>query len=214
MTGLLVWGAGGHGKVVLDCATEMNTFQPIAFIDDNYRDVARFCNRDVLGDSCTALTQAADLGFSDFVVAIGNNTTRSRCFEQALAAGFHPATIVHPRAIVSSSSRIQAGTVVMVGAIVNAGASIGHNCIINSAAVVEHDCRIEDHVHLSPGVLLGGAVTVRRFAHVGLGAIVLPGVEIGEHATVGAGAVVVDDAPAGVTVVGIPARAVEESKNL
>jgi UDP-perosamine 4-acetyltransferase len=71
---------------------------------------------------------------------------------------------------------------------------------------VEHDCRIGDHVHISPGVLLGGAVTVRDYAHIGIGAIILPGIEIGEGAMVGAGAVVRESVPVGVTVVGIPAR--------
>jgi acetyltransferase-like isoleucine patch superfamily enzyme len=77
---------------------------------------------------------------------------------------------------------------------------------LNTAAVVEHDCLVGDHVHLSPGVLLGGGVTVHSFAHVGIGAIALPGSEIGEGAIVGAGAVVLDSVPSGTTVVGIPAR--------
>lgn len=82
---------------------------------------------------------------------------------------------------------------------------------MNTAAVVEHDCRIGDHVHLSPGLLLGGGVTVHSFAHVGIGAIALPGTEIGEGAIVGAGAVVLDSVPPHTTVVGIPARIISRA---
>ncbi len=48
---------------------------------------------------------------------------------------------------------------------------------------------------------------VGRGASIGTGATILGGVAIGEGAIVGAGAVVTKDVPAGVTVVGNPARA-------
>jgi acetyltransferase-like isoleucine patch superfamily enzyme len=101
----------------------------------------------------------------------------------------------------------------MARVVINAGAQIGKNCIVNTAAIVEHECRVGDHVHLSPGVLLGGGVTVHSFAHVGIGAIALPGTEIGEGAIIGAGAVVVDSVPSGATVVGIPARALARASS-
>lgn len=74
---------------------------------------------------------------------------------------------------------------------------------------------IEDAVTLSTRVTviahdsqrgIVGGVIVRRFAFVGAGAIILPGVEIGEGAIVGAGAIVTKSVPAGMTVVGNPAK--------
>ena len=41
---------------------------------------------------------------------------------------------------------------------------------------------------------------------IGAGAIILPGVKIGDGAIVGAGSVVMSDLPAGMTVIGNPAR--------
>jgi sugar O-acyltransferase (sialic acid O-acetyltransferase NeuD family) len=205
---LFIWGAGGHGKVVLDIAHSTGHFESIAFLDDDpAKGGASFCDCQVMGGP----EQLQRLAGSNFVVAVGNNRTRARCFGQARGNGLLPTALVHPTAIIAPSASIGPGTVVMPGVIVNAGAIIGEDCIINSGAVIEHDCRIGAHVHISPRVALGGGVSVRPFAHVGIGAIVLPGAVVGEEAIVGAGAVVLKEAPAGCTVVGVPARALSRA---
>ncbi|MGO9896741.1 MAG: acetyltransferase [Bryobacteraceae bacterium] len=208
MSDLVLWGAGGHGKVVLDVARALGGFGAVSFIDDAEEVSGReFCGCQVCGAS-RYLQSLKGQGCSQYLVAIGKNELRAACFQRALDRGLLPATLVHPSAVISESARLEEGTVVMANVAINAGARIGKNCIVNTAAVVEHDCRVGDHVHLSPGVLLGGGVTVHSFAHVGIGAIALPGAEIGEGATVGAGAVVLDSVPARTSVVGIPARVI------
>jgi sugar O-acyltransferase (sialic acid O-acetyltransferase NeuD family) len=207
MGNLVLWGASGHGKVVLDVARAMGKFKTISFIDDACVGPGReFCDCEVSGANLY-LQSLKDHGGSQFVVSIGKNEMRAACFQRAFEHGLLPVTLVHPSALISESVQLKDGSVVMARVVINAGAQIGKNCILNTAAVVEHDCRIGDHVHLSPGVLLGGGVTVHSFAHVGIGAIALPGAEIGERAIVGAGAVVVNSVPSGATVVGIPAKA-------
>jgi sugar O-acyltransferase (sialic acid O-acetyltransferase NeuD family) len=206
MRDLVLWGASGHGKVVLDVATAMGGFDTISFIDDACEGHGRdFCGHPVFG-SGAYLQLVKGKGLSQYLVSIGKNEVRAACFQKALDHGLLPVSLIHPSAVISGAARIDDGTVVMARVVINAGAQIGKNCILNTAAVVEHDCRIGDHVHLSPGVLLGGGVTVHSFAHVGIGAIALPGAEIGEGAIVGAGAVVLNSVPSGATVVGIPAR--------
>jgi maltose O-acetyltransferase len=46
---------------------------------------------------------------------------------------------------------------------------------------------------------------------IGAGALIMPGVSIGDDAIVGAGSIVTRDVPAGATVVGNPARAIDRS---
>lgn len=201
---LLIWGAGGHGKVVLDVARGAGCFEHIAFLDDDRtRSGLGFCGCPLLGGP----EELKRFPGTACVVAIGDNRTRARCFRRVLECGLSPATLVHPAAVIAPSASIGRGTVIMPGAIVNAGAVIGENCIINSAAVVEHDCNIGAHSHISPRVVLGGGVSVGRLAHVGIGAVVLPGATVGEESIVGGGAVVLREAPARCTVVGVPASA-------
>ena len=201
---LLIWGAGGHGKVVLDTARSTGRFERIVFLDDDSVKAGHtYCD-------CPLISGPEELhrfAGGAFIVAIGDNRTRARCFGSALENGLLPTALVHTTAVIASSASIGRGTVVMPGVIVNAGAVIGENCIINTGAIVEHDCRIANHVHISPRVVLGGGVCVGPLAHIGIGAVVLPDATVGEESIVGAGAVVLREAPAHCTSVGVPAKA-------
>jgi sugar O-acyltransferase (sialic acid O-acetyltransferase NeuD family) len=200
---LVIWGAGGHGTVILDIARDSGNYKHIVFFDDDSSKMNSIvCECAVIGDRC----QFDRFAGSAFVIAIGHNQMRARCFELAVASGLTPVALLHRTSVISSMARIGRGTVVMPGAIINSGARVGDNCIINSGAIVEHDCEIGSHVHLSPRAVLGGGARVGTLAHLGLGAVVLPGASIGEESIVGAGAVVLKAVPARTTVVGVPAR--------
>lgn len=91
-------------------------------------------------------------------------------------------------------------------AAVSEGAELGRYCIVNTGASVDHECRLGDGVHVMPGATLAGCVEIAAHATVGSNATVLPRVRIGPRAVIGAGAAVTEDAAAGVTVAGVPAR--------
>ena len=201
---LLIWGAGGPGKVVLDVALQSHAFENVLFLDDDPAKAGlTFCGCRVIG----GIGELQHLAGSAFVVAIGDNRFRASCFDHALASGLLPETLIHPTAVISNSATVAPGTVVMPGVIVNAAAVIAEDCILNSGAIIEHDCRIGSHVHIAPRAVLGGGVSVGSFAHIGIGATILPMADIGDQSTVGAGAVVLHGAPAGSTVIGVPAKA-------
>lgn len=204
-SGILIWGAGGHGRVILDIALSCGE-EAITFCDDDQnRDRSMFCGYPV-GAASRLFRDPGGLSGTRFAVAIGDNHLRARCFDAAIEASGVPVTLIHPSAIISPSAEIGVGTVVMPRAVINAGAVVGRNCIVNSGAIVEHDCRIGDHVHIAPGATLGGGVRLGSFVQVGLAAVVLPYASIGAGAVVGAGGVVLKDLPADVTAAGVPVR--------
>jgi len=206
MRPLILWGAGGHAAVVLEIANAMGCFDPVALVDDG-QPACSSLPAPLLGSS-RVLMNLPEGERCDFLVSIGDNRARARCFEAGLRTRCLPATLIHPTAIVSPSAVIGAGTVIMARAVINARSVIGRNCIINTGAVVEHDCLVADHVHIGPGVLLGGGVQIQPYVSMGLGAIALPRTAIGDSAIVGAGSVVLDVVPALATAVGVPARIV------
>jgi len=207
--GLLVWGASGHGKVVLECARAMSSFEPVSFIDDAYTIEGEFFGTPVLGTRA-CLAPALVRQYPNMVIAIGDNLSRAECFSVAVTWGFRLVTVIHPSAVVSCSALLGPGSVVIAGAIINANSTIGSNCIINTGATVGHDCSVGDHVHIAPHVALAGETRIGDYAHIGIGAVAVQQTVVGEHAVVGAGAVLVENVPPHVTVVGVPAHIVRQ----
>jgi serine O-acetyltransferase len=117
----------------------------------------------------------------------------------------------------------------VTGIEIHPGACIGRRLFIDHGmgVVIGETAEIGDDVTLYHGVTLGGVApsvnsaaqvdhkrhpTIGNGAIIGAGAQVLGPITVGADARVGANAVVVQDVPAGVAVVGIPAKAVKPSK--
>jgi acetyltransferase EpsM len=210
---LLLWGAGGHARVVADIVRGEGKFRVVGFIDDikPTRAGEAFCEATVLGGR-DALPGALAMGANWILIAIGDCETRLRLASDARAVGFELATAIHPSAIVALDAQLGAGTVLAAGSVVGTGARLGENVIVNTAASVDHECEIQDGAHIAPGVRLGGRVRVGCGAWIGIGAVVRDHTSIGEQTIIGAGAVVVNDMPARVVAYGVPARVMRELK--
>lgn len=194
---LLIIGAGGHAKVVLDAA-QAAAWEIAGVVDEHET------RTEVLGH---LVARSADgIAADRFIVAIGDNQARARLFAQHVASGLEPATVIHPSAIIAPSARIGAGTFVAAGAIVNPEASVGENVILNTGCVVEHDVSVGDHALIGPLASLCGESSVGSGVLLGAGVTVKPRARVGEWSTVGAGAAVVSDLPAASVCAGVPAR--------
>lgn len=194
---LLVIGAGGHAKVVIDAA-RLSGWDVIGVVGRPDDDTS------ILG--LTVSHAPDDLDADCFIVAIGRNDVRARYYDEYRAAGYTPATVIHPTAIVSPTADIGCGTFIGAGAIVNVDAFVGENVILNTACVVDHDCFIGDHSLIGPTASLCGEVTVGMGVMFGAGANAIPGTTIGAWSVCGAGTVVVEDLAAEMVYVGVPAK--------
>ena len=198
---LIFYGAGGHARVAIEAARAAGLLPSLVIDDQPGSD--QFAGLPLLAASAIEWQK---LGPFRFIIAIGDNATRSRLFGDLKNRGGTPETIIHPFTSIAPSAKIGAGTVVFGGVVVNADSQIGENCILNTACSVDHDGRIAAHTHLCPGVRLAGNVTIGERTMVGTGAICIPGISIGNDVLIGAGSVVVRNIPDNSRALGHPAR--------
>ncbi|CAN5820436.1 MAG: acetyltransferase [Gemmatimonadetes bacterium] len=208
---VLIWGAGGHARVVADIIRLEGRYRIAGFLDDvsRERDETQFCQAPLFLGS-EALDALFGEGVRRIILAFGDCEARLQRAQIARERGFLLITAVHPGAVIAPDARVGEGTIVAPGAVVAPAVILGENVIINTCASVDHESVVEDGAHVSVGVRLGGRVRVGRAAFVGMGTTVLPNVQIGEGALVGAGAVVVNDIPARTVAYGVPARVKSE----
>jgi sugar O-acyltransferase (sialic acid O-acetyltransferase NeuD family) len=193
---MLIYGASGHSKVIID-ALESNGEYFIKLFDDDLSK-KKLLNFDVIG-------KYNETSYSNelLIIGIGNNQIRKK-ISQTIKHDF--AKVIHSNAQISKYSGIGIGTVVFSGVTIQADTYIGKHCIVNTNASIDHDCMVEDFVHIGPNVALCGGVSVGEGTLIGVGASVIPGINIGKWATIGAGSVVINDIPDYAKVVGNPAK--------
>lgn len=208
---LIIIGAGGHGRVVADCAEQTGNYKEIAFLDDcfsvtdNINDEPRKynCHWQIIGNINDWHLYS---NTADFIIAFGDNFSRLTMQQTLVKHGVTIVSIIHPRAAVSPYAQIGQGSVVFANAVVNINSCVGDACIINTGATVDHDCTLADGVHLSPNVSLAGGVKIGKLSWLGIGSIVIQQVTISQECQTGAGTVIIKPIEHAGVYVGNPAR--------
>jgi sugar O-acyltransferase (sialic acid O-acetyltransferase NeuD family) len=203
MPGLLILGAGGHGRVVSDVASLAGKWDDIAFLDDN-ENLKEVIGFPVVGKLKDYINMKEKYEYA--FVAIGKNPLRLEWIEKLEKVGFIIPNIIHPQSVISRLSSIGLGSVIMAGAVVNTCAVIGKGCILNTFCSVDYDCILDEGVHISPGAHLGGTAKVGKCTWVCIGASVANNITIGSNVVVAAGAVVIRDIEDNSMAAGVPAK--------
>ncbi|MGG4488685.1 acetyltransferase [Metabacillus idriensis] len=206
MKKILIFGSGGHAKVVIDIVEKSNEYQILGLIDSYRPPNQSACGYQVIGDESILLNIRNEIHGG--IVAIGDNWVRKKVVEKILAImpEFKFVHAVHPSAIIGSSVTIGDGTVVMGGTVINSNTSVSEHCVINTHSSVDHDCRIGRFVSIAPGSTLGGNVTVGDYTAISLGSKVIHSLMIGSHTVIGAGSTVVRDIGSNAVAYGTPAK--------
>ena len=158
MEHVILMGASGHAKVVIDILHEMSCREGIEYNIELLDDDASLQGTKIMGHKVVGkISDCVNYPKSRFLISIGNNKIR-----ETLAKRYQLdyMTAIHPSAIIGTDVAVGEGTVIMAGAVINCGTKIGTHCIVNTGATLDHDNKISDFVHISPGVHLAGAVSV------------------------------------------------------
>lgn len=196
MKTLYLYGAGGHGKVVIDIAKSCG-YDDIIIIDDGENIYPSF-------------EEVKHNIHIPIALGIGTNITRKIIYKKVKSFGFRIVTLIHPTSIISENVIIGEGSVIMPQVTVNCYSSIGKGAILNTGSIIEHDNNIEDFVHISPGTALAGNVTVGELSHIGIGSCLIQGIQVGSKSVIGAGSVVVKNIPFNTLAYGNPCKVIKE----
>lgn len=207
---ILILGAGGHGRVVLDILLQAARHEIVGFLDNN-SDIhgRRVDGIPVLGAIDDFPILAQQHAIDGLLVAIGDNGVRRGLARRVDGADLDLINAVHPSATLARNVMLGRNVVVAAGVVVCAHCQIGDSVILNTGCIVDHQTMIGEGSHICPGVRLAGRVKVEPGTFVGIGATVIPKITLGCESIVGAGSVVIEDVPALATVVGVPARRIK-----
>lgn len=212
MRPLVIVGAGGHGREVLDVVEAVNrrapTWRLLGFVSDRMED-GRLLDRNtpVLGG-----VEVLDVHGAEHVVAIGDTVIRHRVSSQTDRMGPAAAPLVHPDASISPGAELEVGSVVFAGVRVGRDTRIGRHSHLNLNALCGPGAVVGDHAFLGQGAIIESHAKLGEGVFVGSNAWVVSGCHVDRWAVIGAGAIVADHVQAGQVVAGDPARPLRASR--
>ncbi len=194
---ILVFGAGGHAKAVMEMVMAIGKFRLAGLVDDKIQAGTKVLDIPVLG-SREIMPQLVDHGLIQAANGVGgiiDINIRVKLFDLMSDNGFNFPPLVHPKAMVEKSASIGDGVQVFANAYVGSSVLLQDRCMVNTNAVVSHDCIIGSYTHIAPGALLAGHVQVGDRSLVGMGVTTAIGIRIGNSVRIGNGAIIYADVP-------------------
>lgn len=207
---IVILGAGGHGRVVLDILHQARRFEVAGFLDSNPEIHGRRVDGvPVLGPPGQLAQISKEHNVTSAIIAVGDNGARRGLARAVENADLDLGSAIHPAATLARSVLIGRNVVIAAGAVVCANCQVGDSAILNTGCIIDHQTMVGEGAHVCPGVRVGARVKIEPGVFIGIGATIIPNVTLGCEAIIGAGAVVIEDVEPMSTVVGVPARSIK-----
>ena len=213
---MLIIGAKGLAKEILEILHQNNNIENLAFYDDVNQDVEDF----LFGKfSILKSLEEANSFFkkygTEFTIGIGNPILRYKLYKKFKDIGGRLTSTISPNADIGHYGNIiKEGNNITSGVVITNDVKIGKGCLINLNVTIGHDCNLGDFVELCPNVNVSGNCKIGNYTFVGTSATILPKITIGENVIIGAGAVVTKDIPDNCMALGVPAKVVKQLEPL
>jgi sugar O-acyltransferase (sialic acid O-acetyltransferase NeuD family) len=211
-----IYGASGCGRSLMPVARQqlqrIGVSAEIYFIDDSLQEQQVVNGHIALNYQSFRNLNAAQ---KFVLIAIANSQIREKLANQLTSDGLQLWTVQADNVVIMDNIQMAEGAALSPFVSITSNIKIGKCFHANLYSYVEHDCVIGDYVTFAPGVKCNGNIHIEDHVYIGTGAVIKQGTPdkplvIGKGAVVGMGAVVTKSVPAGVTVVGNPARILEK----
>lgn len=204
---MLIVGAKGFAKEVLEICYQNNDLKQLAFYDDLNKETPDVLfNTFPVIKSITAAEEYIKNTDSRFTLGVGNPKIRESLYTkfQELGGGF--TETISPKAEIGHFGiEMGAGCNILSNTVISNQVRIGKGVLVYFGSIITHDVTVGDFVEIAPGATLLGRCSIGKGTHIGSNATVLPDVKVGSHVVIAAGAVVTKDVPDNCMVAGVPA---------
>jgi len=205
---IIVIGASGHAKVIIDIIEKEDKYEIIGLIDSYKEKGGKTFGYAILGTEKIIPKLIEEENLYGGILAIGDNFIRKELFFKIkeIQSNFKYINAIHPKSIIGAKVIIGKGVVIMPGVIVNTQSEIDDFCILNTKSTLDHECKMRKFSSLGPGTNVGGNVLIGECTAISLGAKVIENINIGKHTVVGAGSLIIRNVGDFKIAFGIPAK--------
>ena len=192
MKNIVIIGAGDLGKEIVWLIEDINRIKPtyliLGFLDDDMTKRKKtFYGYDVLG-SIGELEQLGEKKSFSAVIAIQDGSVRRRIVEEHLAF-IKWESIIHPTAMIASTSSVGIGSIVFPQVTVSVDTKLGAFNLLYIHATVCNDCRLGDWVSVMSGASVSEHAVVGEESFLAAGSCIYPHRRIGRKTKVAVEAV-------------------------
>lgn len=209
---MLIIGAGGFAKEVLEICHQNGELENLCFYDDINSGVGgRLFNQFPIIKTPEEAKKYFETTDNRFILGLGNPYFREELYNKFKNLGGKPTSTISSKADIGSYGvNIDSGTNILDGVKISNEVKIGRGVIIYYNSIITHDCVLGDYVQVSPAVSILGQTLIGKSTQIGAGSIILPGIKVGENVKIGAGTIVTKELPDNCTAVGSPAKIIKQ----
>lgn len=206
MKKILILGAGGFGRELLQWIKDINKVKPTweiaGFLDDNLHALDGVAHDTEIVGTIKDWQPKED---EEFALAFGSPELKRKIVRLMKAKGAHFASIIHPTAMLSEFAEYGEGFIMFPYSKLSCNSTVGDFVTLLSSPI-GHDTVIGDYSVVSGGCSIVRNVVIGKDVFVAAGVCVAQDVHIGDGAYLGLGSVVLKDVPENCKTFGNPAR--------
>ena len=204
---VVIIGAGGFGREVLETINQLKDFNFIGFLDDNKKKGSKCNGYPVLGKIDWLLKRDRYLSPLGVVISIADPYKRQEIVSKLKTINnlWFP-TIVHPSVSIPKSTTIEDGVIIQNNCFISCNVSINEFTHVNCFSIIGHDCIIGKYCTLSPSTKIMGNVAIGDRVFFGVNASTSQGIKIGDDSVIGGASFVLENIPKQSCYYGSPAK--------